>query len=97
MARDWTIFSNHGAVLLCIAARNDATMREIASCAGITERATQRIVKDLCERGYITRARTGRSNTYVLHPELSINEPAIRDHAVGELFSFVKPAAALAS
>ena len=72
-------------------------MRELASRVGITERATQRIVKHLCERGYVTRARVGRRNSYALHPELPLDEPAMRDHAVGELFSFVRPAAAASS
>ena len=99
MAHEWTLFTNHGAVLLCIAENGDATMRAIADCVGITERATQRIVKDLCERGYITRVRSGRRNTYALHPELPISEPAMRDHPLGELLAVARPptiAAALA-
>lgn len=94
MAHDWTLFTNHAAVLLCIAQNEDATMRTIANCVGITERAIQRIIKDLCERGYVTRARRGRCNTYSLHRDMPISEPALRGHAVGELLSFASAAAA---
>ena len=96
MAHDWTLFTNHAAVLLCIAQNEDATMRTIADSVGITERATQRIINDLCERGYVSRARNGRRNTYALHPELPISEPTVRDHRLGELLAFVRPAGASA-
>lgn len=85
-----TLLSNHGAVLLCIGRHPDATMRELAACVGITERATQRIVAELCERGYISRRRAGRRNIYSLHPEARIEEPPLSGHRVGELLALLE-------
>lgn len=67
----WTIFSNHAHVLVCIARNPEETVREIARKVGITERAVQRILGDLEEGGVITRERTGRKNSYTL----SLNRP----------------------
>ena len=57
---DWTFLTNHARVLRCIAQDPGVRLRDIAQCAGITERATHRIVSDLVEAGYLTRHRLGR-------------------------------------
>ena len=49
---DWTLLSNHGHVLLCIAQEPEIRLRDVAERVGITERAVQRIVADLDESGY---------------------------------------------
>ena len=61
-ARTWTLLTNHGRLLLLIAAHPDARVRDLAAEAGITERAAGSIVSDLEEAGYVTRVRTGRRN-----------------------------------
>ena len=45
--------ANHMQALLCIARDPDVRTRDIAAMVGITERATQRIVGDLAEAGFI--------------------------------------------
>lgn len=60
----WTFLSNHTHVLVCIARDPAVTMREVADQVGITERAVQRIVRDLVDGGYLTRVRQGRHNIY---------------------------------
>ena len=60
---DWTFLSNHGHVLLCIAQEPEIRLRDVAERVGITERAVQRIVADLEEAGYLSRAREGRATT----------------------------------
>ena len=45
MMGDWTIFSNHGHVLVCLARNSSARLRDVALDVGITERAVQKIVK----------------------------------------------------
>lgn len=47
--------TNHGLTLLCIVHDPGARMRDIAAEVQITERATQRIVADLIEAGYLDR------------------------------------------
>ena len=47
----WTFFSNHSHVLLYLAREPDMPLRSAAQAVGITERAVQRIVRDLEEAG----------------------------------------------
>ena len=83
--RSWTLLTNHGRVLLLIAATPDARLRELADKAGITERAATSIVSDLEGAGYLTRTRTGRRNTYQVHAHRPFRHPAEADHSVAEL------------
>jgi DNA-binding MarR family transcriptional regulator len=71
--------TNHGLALLCIAQDPEIRMRDIAAEVDITERATQRIVGDLVEAGYLGRERVGRRNRYTIQTSLPISLPAQRD------------------
>jgi DNA-binding MarR family transcriptional regulator len=75
----WTFLSNHTHVLVCIARDPAITMREVAELIGITERAVQRIVRDLEDDGYLVRHRQGRRNVYVLRPSRHLRHPLERD------------------
>jgi len=86
-ARTWTLLTNHGRVLLLIASHPEARLRDLAEQAGITERAAGSIVGDLEEAGYVTRSRTGRRNSYHVHPELPFRHPAEAGHPIGELLA----------
>ncbi|HRC41636.1 helix-turn-helix transcriptional regulator [Nostocoides sp.] len=68
----WTFLTNHTHVLVCIARDPAVTMREVAEFVGITERAVQRIVRDLVDGGYLTREREGRQNRYRLRTDHSL-------------------------
>jgi DNA-binding Lrp family transcriptional regulator len=81
----WTFLTNHAHVLLLISRDPDIRVRELAERVGITERAAHRIVGDLVEAGYLSRARVGRRNHYVVHPERPLRHPIERAHHVGEL------------
>jgi hypothetical protein len=83
--RDWTFLTNHARVLLCIAADPDVRLRDVAATVGITERATQHIVQQLEEGGYLERERVGRRNRYQLHADRPLRHPMDRDHDVSEL------------
>ncbi|MDX1381699.1 MAG: winged helix-turn-helix domain-containing protein, partial [Xanthomonadales bacterium] len=61
---DWTFFSNHGHVLACLAQDHEARLRDVAARIGITERAVQKIVRDLQDAGVITVRKQGRRNRY---------------------------------
>jgi len=61
---NWTIFSNHGHVLFCIARDSEARLRDVATDVGLTERAVQKIVRDLQACGMITVSKHGRRNRY---------------------------------
>ncbi len=85
--RRWTFLTNHGHVLVFLSRNPDARVRDIASEVGITERATQSILSDLIEAGYVTARRVGRRNTYRVHRHQSLRHPSEADHSVGELLS----------
>lgn len=61
---NWTIFSNHGHVLVCLARDSEARLRDVAADVGLTERAVQKIVRDLQDGGMISVSKQGRRNTY---------------------------------
>ncbi len=87
----WTFLTNHSQVLLCIARNRRSTAREIAAKVGITERAVQRLLRDLEETGYISHIREGRHNYYVIHPERPMRHPAQHGHAIRELLDLLTP------
>jgi predicted transcriptional regulator len=88
--RPWTFVTNHTRVLLSIARDPDTRLRDIALIVGITERATQRIVADLIEAGYVSRERVGRRNHYVVHPKLKLRHPSQRELEVGPLLDVLQ-------
>jgi len=95
----WTFMTNHAHVLLCIASDPGVRLRDVASRVGITERAAQRIVADLCDEGYLTRVRVGRRNRYELHPELPFRHRCRAESGVRALIDLAaspSPAVALA-
>jgi predicted transcriptional regulator len=71
----WTFLTNHAHVLVCLTEDPEVRLREVAARVGITERAVQRIVKDLEEGGFVTRSRVGRRNVYEVHPEKPLRHP----------------------
>jgi DNA-binding MarR family transcriptional regulator len=81
----WTFLTYHGRVLVYLTNHPHATCREIAQEAGVTERSVQKVVHDLVADGYLVRQRTGRGNTYEIHPELPMRHRMERDHIVGDL------------
>ncbi len=90
----WTFLTNHGHVLVYVANHPDAKVREISDAVGVTDRATQTILGDLVDGGYVTRERVGRRNTYQVHPEHRFRHPAEDDHRVGELLRIFTPSTA---
>jgi uncharacterized membrane protein len=89
-AKTWTFVTNHTQVLLSIAQDGDVRLRDIAQTVGITERATQRIVADLIEGGYVSRERRGRRNHYVVNPKTKMRHPSQREQDVGTLLDVLQ-------
>lgn len=89
MAETWTFLTNHAHVLVLLNRNPELRLRDLAQSVGITERATQRIVGELVDSGYLTRHRTGRRNSYTVHPDVPLRHPLESDHTVGELLGSV--------
>jgi len=86
----WTFLTNHSHVLICITEDDSVRSRDIAARVGITERAVQRIVRELCEAGYVTKVREGRRNRYTVHLDLPLRHPVEGHCAVSDLFETVR-------
>lgn len=90
MNAKWTFFTNHAHVLFCISEDPDITLREVSMRVGITERATQRIVAELEEGGYLTHERRGRRNHY----EVLVDAPlrhSIESHvSIGDIMDVLR-------
>ena len=81
---EWSFITNHARVFAVIARYPRRTIREIGDAAGITERATHKIIKDLEMAGYVTKVKIGRRNEYEIQPDTSLKEKII-DTTVREL------------
>ena len=92
---DWTILSTHGLVLVALARKPTARIRDIAELVGLTERAVQTLVNDLVEAGYLERTREGRRNRYIVRGDMHFPHPSVQEHAIAALLDalVVSPAA----
>ena len=90
---DWTFFSNYGHVLVCLARNREARLRDVAADVGITERAVQKIVRDMQDAGIITVSKQGRCNRYRINRRKSLRHGLESHCSVGKLLNLVaKPA-----
>lgn len=91
MASGWTFFTNHAHVLFCISQDPSIRLRDVATTVGITERATQRIVAELEEAGYLTHERVGRRNKYQVAIDRHLRHPIEEHVSLGELIDMLQP------
>ena len=85
----WTLLSNHGLTLICLARNPEMTLREIGDWVGVTERTAHEITKELCADGYLTRTKEGGRNRYTVHPEMPMRHPEMDEHTVGEMVAML--------
>ena len=83
--KTWTFLTNHAQVLLCLAETPDIRLRDVAERVGITERATQRILAELVEGGYVKTERVGRRNRYTVDRHHAMRHTAQLGYQVGAL------------
>lgn len=89
VAKDWTFLSNHAHVLLVLAKDPEMRLRDVSDRVGITERAVQRIVKELEEGGFLQRERTGRRNRYRVTGDLPLRHPIENHRSIRDLISLI--------
>jgi DNA-binding transcriptional ArsR family regulator len=85
----WTVFTNHGHVLILLAQDPALVLREVAGKVGITERAVQRIIADLEEAGFLERERIGRQNRYRIRTGQALRHPIEAHRTVGDLVGLI--------
>jgi len=86
---EWTFFSNYGHVLVCLAKNREARLRDVAVDVGITERAVQKIVRDLQEAGFLTVSKQGRCNRYRVNNRKALRHSLESQCTVGKLLSLI--------
>jgi hypothetical protein len=89
MMSDWTFFSNYGHVLACLARNRRARLRDVALEVGITERAVQKIVRDLQDEGFLTISKQGRCNRYQINRRKALRHSLESHCTVGKLLTLV--------
>lgn len=75
MGRQWTIFTNHAAVLLYLLQHPDATIRRIADDLDLAERTVMGVLHDLRTDGYLLVQKEGRHNVYRVNPQAPMRRP----------------------
>ncbi|MCW8925134.1 MAG: hypothetical protein OQJ84_02675 [Xanthomonadales bacterium] len=85
----WTLFSNHGHVLVCLVNDPESRLRDVAVQVGITERAVQKIVRDLQDVGMLGVTKDGRRNRYHIDTSKNLRHELESHCTVADLIGFV--------
>jgi DNA-binding MarR family transcriptional regulator len=86
---DWSFFTNHARVLICIARDPGIRLRDLASTIDVTERSAYGIVSDLANAGYVVKEKDGRRNRYRVVAQLPLPESISRDRTVGDVLGLL--------
>jgi predicted transcriptional regulator len=81
----WSVLTNHGRVLVCIAQDPSVRLRDVAEALDVTERTVSGIVTELARSGYLVKERDGRRNRYLVQHQQSLPEPVGRKPLIGDL------------
>lgn len=82
---DWSFFTNHARVLICIARDPGIRLRDLAAVLEITERSAHSIVTDLVEAGYVEKDKDGRRNRYRVLAQRSLHDSISRELTIGDV------------
>lgn len=85
----WTFLSNYAHVLVCLARDPEMRLRDVADEVGITERAVQRIVRELEVAGVLKRSRRGRRNYYEIVSNVPLRHALEAHCTVGQLLDIL--------
>jgi hypothetical protein len=72
---NWTLMASHGTVLFYLATHDDATIREVAIAAELTERRVSKIIRDLSDDRVLIVERRGRRNFYDINRDATFATP----------------------
>ena len=86
---DWSFFTNYGHVIFLLSENSKMTAREVGDRVGITERATQKIIHNLEESGFIKIKKEGRNNRYKVVGRKKLRHDIEKNCRIDELVDFV--------
>jgi MarR family len=82
---DWSFFTNHSRVLICIARDPGIRLRDLAAVLDITERSAHGIVTDLVQAGYVEKGKDGRRNRYRVLAQRPLHDSIGRELTIGDV------------
>jgi hypothetical protein len=86
---DWSFFTNHARVLICIARDPGIRLRDLAATLDVTERSAYGIVSDLANAGYVVKEKDGRRNRYQVEAQLPLPESISQDRTIGDVLGLL--------
>ena len=86
---EWSFFTNHARVLICIARDPGIRLRDLAVALDVTERSAYSIVNELVEAGYVVKEKDGRRNRYKVEAQLPLPESMGRERTIGEVLGLL--------
>jgi IclR-like helix-turn-helix domain-containing protein len=86
---EWSFFTNHARVLICISRDPGLRLRDLAAALGITERSAYGIVTDLVEARFVIKDKDGRRNRYQIEAQMPLPEPIGRERTVGDVLGLL--------
>jgi IclR helix-turn-helix domain len=86
---EWSFFTNHARVLICIARDPGIRLRDLAVALDVTERSAYGIVTDLVEAGYVVKDKNGRRNRYRVEVQLPVPGSIGRERTVGDVLGLL--------
>jgi len=86
---EWSFFTNHARVVICIARDPGVRLRDLAVVLDVTERSAYGIVADLVEAGYVVKDKDGRRNRYQVEAQLPLPESIGRERTIGEVLGLL--------
>jgi hypothetical protein len=86
---EWSFFTNHARVLICIARDPGIRLRDLATTIDVTERSAYGIVTDLVNAGYVVKDKDGRRNRYRVEAQLPLPESVGRERTIGEVLGLL--------
>jgi hypothetical protein len=86
---EWSFFTNHARVLICIARDPGIRLRDLAVALDVTERSAYGIVADLVDAGYVVKDKDGRRNRYQVEAQLPLPESIGRERTIGDVLGLL--------
>ncbi len=90
--RQWTLFTNHAAVLIHLLEQPEATIRTTADELGLAERTVVGVLQDLRREGYLRVRKEGRHNVYRVNPDGPMKRPEHEGYTMREFLARVQSA-----
>jgi len=92
VTQHWTLLTSHGFVLVYLAGRPNATIRETADSLGLSERRVASVIRDLEAAGVVRADRVGRRKHYEVEPDAHFRHPALKHIRVRDVLGLLKMA-----